>query len=72
VMDDNRLFTLASNERIRMLQNMKMIFEIRDLAFASPATVTRAGVLYVNRPVSNLWLMHAPLPCLACLLRVLT
>ena len=47
VMDDNRLLTLASNERIRLLQNMKMIFEIRDLAHASPATVTRAGVLFI-------------------------
>ena len=48
VMDDNRLLTLASNERIRLLSNMKMIFEIRDLAFASPATVTRAGVLFIS------------------------
>ena len=48
VMDDNRLLTLASNERIRVLQNMKLIFEIRDLLFASPATVTRAGVLYIS------------------------
>ena len=48
VMDDNRLLTLASNERIRVLMNMKLIFEIRDLAFASPATVTRAGVLYIT------------------------
>jgi dynein heavy chain len=48
VMDDNRLLTLASNERIRLLVNMKMLFEIRDLAFASPATVTRAGVLYIT------------------------
>ena len=48
VMDDNRLLTLASNERIRLLVNMKMLFEIRDLAYASPATVTRAGVLYIG------------------------
>jgi dynein heavy chain len=48
VMDDNRLLTLASNERVRVLQNMKLIFEIRDLLFASPATVTRAGVLYIS------------------------
>ena len=53
VMDDNRLLTLASNERIRMLQNMKMIFEIRDLLFASPATVTRAGVLFISE--DNQW-----------------
>jgi len=48
VMDDNRLLTLASNERIRLLVNMKMIFEIRDLVYASPATVTRAGVLFIS------------------------
>ena len=48
VMDDNRLLTLASNERIRLLGHMRMIFEIRDLAFASPATVTRAGILFIS------------------------
>ena len=31
VMDDNRLLTLPSNERIRLLPHMKLIFEIRDL-----------------------------------------
>ena len=48
VMDDNRLLTLASNERIRLLPHMRMIFEIRDLAYASPATVTRAGILFIS------------------------
>eukprot|EP00306_Pavlova_sp_CCMP459_P002806 CAMPEP_0185179034 /NCGR_PEP_ID=MMETSP1139-20130426/31803_1 /TAXON_ID=298111 /ORGANISM="Pavlova sp., Strain CCMP459" /LENGTH=3023 /DNA_ID=CAMNT_0027744869 /DNA_START=1 /DNA_END=9072 /DNA_ORIENTATION=+ len=48
VMDDNRLLTLASNERIRLLTHMRMIFEIRDLAYASPATVTRAGILFIS------------------------
>ena len=27
---------------------MKMIFEIRDLRFASPATVSRAGILFIS------------------------
>ena len=45
VMDDSRLLTLPSNERIPLKMHMKMIFEIRDLAFATPATVTRAGVV---------------------------
>mmetsp|Transcript_22862 Transcript_22862/g.57026 ORF Transcript_22862/g.57026 Transcript_22862/m.57026 type:complete len:4419 (+) Transcript_22862:2-13258(+) len=48
VMDDNRLLTLASNERIRLLPHMRMIFEIRDLNYASPATVTRAGILFIS------------------------
>ena len=48
VMDDNRLLTLPSNERIRLLPHMKLIFEIRDLKFATPATATRAGILYIS------------------------
>eukprot|EP00966_Prymnesium_polylepis_P082511 1910564-Prymnesium_polylepis.1 len=48
VIDDNRVLTLASTGRIRLLGNMKMLFEIRDLAYASPATVTRAGVLFIS------------------------
>lgn len=48
VMDDNKLLTLPSNERIRLLPHMKLVFEIRDLKFATPATATRAGILYVS------------------------
>lgn len=48
VMDDNRLLTLPSNERIRCLPHMKLIFEIRDLKYATPATATRAGILYIS------------------------
>ena len=50
VMDDNRLLTLASNERIRLLPHMRMVFEIRDLVYASPATVTRAGIPHLSNP----------------------
>jgi dynein heavy chain len=38
VMDDSRLLTLPSNERIRLLPHMKMIFEIRDLKYATPVS----------------------------------
>jgi dynein heavy chain len=48
VMDDNRLLTLPSNERIRLLPHMKLMFEIRDLKYATPATATRAGILYIS------------------------
>jgi len=48
VMDDNKLLTLASNERIPLKPHMKMIFEIRDLKFATPATVSRAGILFIS------------------------
>ena len=45
VMDDNKMLTLASNERIPLKPHMRLIFEIRDLRFATPATVSRAGML---------------------------
>eukprot|EP01028_Stygiella_incarcerata_P003513 TRINITY_DN1708_c0_g1_i1.p1 TRINITY_DN1708_c0_g1~~TRINITY_DN1708_c0_g1_i1.p1 ORF type:complete len:4499 (-),score=1316.34 TRINITY_DN1708_c0_g1_i1:2775-16271(-) len=48
VMDDNKILTLASNERIPLLPHMRMLFEIAHLRFATPATVSRAGILYVS------------------------
>ncbi|KAJ3023806.1 hypothetical protein HKX48_000940 [Thoreauomyces humboldtii] len=48
VMDDNKMLTLASNERIPLKPNMRLIFEIADLKYATPATVSRAGILYLN------------------------
>lgn len=48
VMDDNKILTLASNERIVLKPHMRMLFEIRDLRFASPATVSRAGILFIS------------------------
>ncbi len=48
VMDDNRLLTLPSNERIPLKLHMKLIFEIRDLNFATPATATRAGIVCMS------------------------
>ena len=55
VMDDNRMLTLASNERIPLLPHMRMIFEIRDLKHATPATVSRAGILYISTDEGNQW-----------------
>eukprot|EP00736_Rhodelphis_marinus_P010572 Rmarinus@m.9666 len=48
VMDDNKMLTLASNERIPLTAPMRLLFEIGDLRNASPATVSRAGVIFLN------------------------
>ncbi|XP_032161875.1 dynein heavy chain 11, axonemal isoform X2 [Mustela erminea] len=48
VMDDNKVLTLASNERIALTSSMRLLFEIHHLRTATPATVSRAGILYVN------------------------
>eukprot|EP00884_Botryococcus_braunii_P010094 jgi/Botrbrau1/19086/Bobra.0077s0003.2 len=61
VMDDNRLLTLPSNERIRLLPHMKLIFEIRDLKYATPATATRAGILYISEGLQWRNMVHSNL-----------
>ncbi|XP_008430693.1 dynein heavy chain 11, axonemal isoform X2 [Poecilia reticulata] len=49
VMDDNKVLTLASNERVPLTLSMRLVFEISHLKMATPATVSRAGILYVNQ-----------------------
>jgi len=48
VMDDNRLLTLANGERIRLQKHCAMLFEVYDLQYASPATISRCGMVYVD------------------------
>uniref|UniRef100_A0A670I3P5 Dynein axonemal heavy chain 17 n=1 Tax=Podarcis muralis TaxID=64176 RepID=A0A670I3P5_PODMU len=62
VMDDNKVLTLASNERIPLNPTMRLVFEISHLRTATPATVSRAGILYINpadlgwNPVVSSWI----------------
>jgi dynein heavy chain, axonemal len=48
VMDDNKLLTLANGERIRLQNYCALLFEVGNLEYASPATVSRAGMVYVD------------------------
>jgi dynein heavy chain len=48
VMDDNKILTLVSNERIPFTSTMRMLLEVQDMKHASPATVSRGGVLFIN------------------------
>ena len=49
VMDDNKLLTLPNGERIRLnFPTCSMLFEVFDLQYASPATISRCGMVYVD------------------------
>ena len=57
------ILTLANNDRIPMLRpNVTLQFEVEDLRNASPATVSRAGIIYVSeadlgwQPMATSWL----------------
>ena len=51
VMDDNRLLTLPNGERIRLQSHCAMICETYDLQYASPATISRCGMVWVDPQV---------------------
>lgn len=56
------MLTLVSQERIPMTPEMRLVLEISHLKNATPATVSRGGVLYVNdtdigwKPYYDSWL----------------
>uniref|UniRef100_A0A8C3BC42 Cytoplasmic dynein 2 heavy chain 1 n=1 Tax=Cairina moschata TaxID=8855 RepID=A0A8C3BC42_CAIMO len=48
VLDDNKLLTMPSGERIQFGSNVNFIFETHDLSCASPATISRMGMIFLS------------------------
>ncbi|XP_074253762.1 dynein axonemal heavy chain 6 isoform X6 [Saimiri boliviensis] len=57
VLDDNKMLCLANSERIKLTPQIHMLFEVQDLRVASPATVSRCGMVFVD-PEELKWMPY--------------
>ncbi|KAI9356982.1 dynein heavy chain and region D6 of dynein motor-domain-containing protein [Zopfochytrium polystomum] len=63
VLDDNKVLTLINGERIALPEQVSLLFEVDNLSTASPATVSRAGMIYIDyqdlgwNPIFESWLV---------------
>lgn len=66
VLDDNKLLTMPNGVRIQFGDNVNFLFETDNLLFASPATVSRMGIIYLSeedvdpKSAVDSWLVEQP------------
>ncbi|XP_056421918.1 uncharacterized protein LOC130362045 isoform X2 [Hyla sarda] len=62
VLGPEKVLQLSNGDYLELPENLKLIFETTGLQTASPATLTKAGILYIEdealgwRPLSKMWL----------------
>ncbi|KAI9815391.1 MAG: hypothetical protein M1826_002067 [Phylliscum demangeonii] len=51
VLDDNKLLTLPNGERLNLPSNVRIMFEVGTLRYATPATVSRCGMVWFSKDI---------------------
>ncbi|XP_052105827.1 dynein axonemal heavy chain 6-like isoform X2 [Mytilus californianus] len=66
VLDDSKVLCLANGQRIHLASGMRLIFEVDNLSQASPATISRCAMVYMDpvdlgwQPYVKTWLQKLP------------
>ena len=58
VLDDNKLLTLPSGERLSIPPNVRIMFEVESLKYATLATVSRCGMVWFSEEIIKLDMMY--------------
>ena len=51
VLDDNKMLTLPNGERLSLPPNLRILFEVQDLKYATLATVSRCGMVWFSEEI---------------------
>lgn len=54
VLDDNKLLTLPNGERLNLPPNVRVMFEVEHLRYATLATVSRCGMIWFSEEVIDI------------------
>ena len=58
VLDDNKLLTLPSGERLQVPPNVRIMFEVETLKYATLATVSRCGMVWFSDDTVSVDMMY--------------
>lgn len=59
VLDDNKLLTLPNGERLNLPPNVRIMFEVETLKYATLATVSRCGMVWFSEEVISLPMLYS-------------